>query len=661
MNFDTKHDYKYPGPPLVPGTEKHDRLVDAIKRRARRGGALVQANEARWRELDHTLTAFVPADEKEDLFNMKGKKGAPVHIVVPMSLAAQNVWVTYQAGVRFNNVNGMYQFQGKGGKTGIIRAALCERFLNTQAQWFDHELKHIMNWKCMNTYGIGCMAPIWAKHRRRETVVKDVSDVLVEMMRGTGVNAGDIIRYMEERIIHEGSEMQNVDPYTLIIDPHATVNDYQKAEYLGWMRRSNVMDMLTRERDPEERMFNVKYLYELVRRGDGKSQFWPSNIGRDDRYGGAVDGSALGEGGLDNDLNPCDELHLMWKLIPEEWGLGDSDIPAIYEFTLAGDEVIVQANQLEYDHGQYPLLFAAPTTSGFDFLPASGLAATYGMQRYIDFQFRSQIQNQAATLNNMFLYDPFAIEEEDMLNPGPGKLIRTKRAMYGVGGVDQFVKQFQVQDVTGKNIPNATAMIQLMNDILGTPDIMKGDMSGLPDRPTSAGLSMAKNTALSRLQTDTSIISSQMWTKCVHMLISNTRQFMSKDAMLSIIGSRFEQDLRRDLGLPEGQSEVMLTPWDLDFDYDVVPVSKLQSDAELSAMDTFLERALSVPEVAMAIFAEYNPSALFRERMRRAGFSNLGEYRAAGGTMPNMQGQTMPDDQLMQQVQAGNMVPVGAA
>lgn len=664
MNWEHKYDYEYPGPKLSPDTDAHAKLKEAILQRARRGRKLVNDNVDKWRELDHTLTAFVPAKDRESdsLFNMTAKKGAPLDIVVPVSLAALDVWTTYQAGVYLNNVNGMYQIQGKGGARGIIRAALNERFLATQSNWFDHPLKHIMNWKDQYKYGIGCMAPIWAKHRRREPVIAEVSDVLHELLRksGMGVSAGDVVKYLEERVIHEGSELQNVDPYSLIIDPYATVNDYQKAEYIGWMRRSNIMDLLTREADQEERLFNCKYARDLCRTGSGKSQYWPVDKGRDDATGGD-DGNLPPGVGDESDTNPCDEIHLMWKLIPSEWNLGNDDRPAIFEFTLIGDEVIVQGHQLDYDHGMYPLLFAAPTTSGYDFLPASGLAATYGMQRYVDFQFRSQIQNQAATLNNMFLYDPSAIEEDDMLNPGPGKLIRTKRALYGMGGVEQFVKQFQVQNVTGDNIPNATAMIALMNDILGTPEIMKGDMSGMPDRPTSAGLSMAKNTALSRLQTATHIMSSQQWYKCIDLLIANTRQFMGQDVMLSIIGSRFEQDLRRDLNLAEGESEVMYTPWDTDFDYDVVPVNNLQAQAELQAMDTFLERAMSIPEVSMAIFSEYNPAALFRERMRRAGFSNMSEYRAAGGQMPQISAQTMPDEQVAQQVQAGNLVPAGGA
>jgi hypothetical protein len=49
---------------------------------------------------------------------------------------------------------------------------------------------------------------------------------------------------------------------------------------------------------------------------------------------------------------------------------------------------------------------------------------------------------------------------------------------------------------------------------------------------------------------------------------------------------------------------------------------------------------------------------------RIMGARDIHEFVNDGGQMPEMQAQTMPDEQLQQQVQAGNMVPmqqVGAA
>jgi hypothetical protein len=85
----------------------------------------------------------------------------------------------------------------------------------------------------------------------------------------------------------------------------------------------------------------------------------------------------------------------------------------------------------------------------------------------------------------------------------------------------------------------------------------------------------------------------------------------------------------------------------------------MQSEAELSALDTFLERALSVPDIAKAVFREYNPASLFRERMRRAGFANIGEYKTAGGQVPQFTTQVVSDKEAAAQAQAGNIVPVG--
>ena len=65
------------------------------------------------------------------------------------------------------------------------------------------------------------------------------------------------------------------------------------------------------------------------------------------------------------------------------------------------------------------------------------------------------------------------------------------------------------------------------------------------------------------------------------------------------------------------------------------------------------------PDIAMAVFREYNPASLFRERMRRAGFANIGEYKTAGGQVPPFTTQVVSDEEAAAQAQAGNIVPVG--
>ena len=48
------------------------------------------------------------------------------------------------------------------------------------------------------------------------------------------------------------------------------------------------MELLTRERDPEERMFNCKYVREMCRNNDALSEHWPVENPRSEAMGGDV-------------------------------------------------------------------------------------------------------------------------------------------------------------------------------------------------------------------------------------------------------------------------------------------------------------------------------------------------------------------------------------
>jgi hypothetical protein len=658
-NWDEKkYDYDYPdGLDLSPGSELHGKLLKAMHDKIKVGRQTGQKGRERGSELDNVLEHFVPTSEREQYLKMRTSKNpaAPLDIIIPVSKAALDTWITYMAGAYLGSPSGLYALQGRGGPRGMVRAALHERFLNTQSIWFNHDLKHMTFWRDCFTYGLGCIAPRWGKHLRREPVVEEMSEVLYWMAKQLtpGVKEGDIVRYLEERIVHEGNDLINVDYYNLILDPNITVNEYEKFEYAGWGEHTNTLDLLRLEDDPENFLFNCKYLREYVRNGSGRSRFLA-----DARDHDVADWS---ESTGNNDNSAVDVIHLYWKLIPKEWELGDSDKVETHLFSIGADEVIVGWQKLDYNHNMLPMLFGAPNTNGYDTFPVSGLASTYGAQAYCDWKLRAQVANQSKTLNDMLLFDPSIFEEDDLLNPEPGKLIRTKRNMYGIGGLDQFVKQLNVSNHTANNMQDVEHMMQIMFNILGTTDIVMGNLSNMPDRPTKGGLQAAQNQALSRLQKDAQMITSQLWYKLIHQMASNTTQFMSQDIMLSIVGTRYEKDIRRELGLNENETEVSLTPWDLDLNFDVMPINRMQNDGDLSAMAGFIERIISVPDLAIGALSGFDLPGLLTAYVRRAGFPNVHEYVKAGNELPQVNPQVVPDEQVVGAMDSGGVVPVQEA
>lgn len=664
MLFDAKIDYTYPEDvDLNPNSATHKKLLDAVNDRIKRGYGTTANMRAMWRKLDHLQTAYVPENEMTIWERKKDEKTA-VDVVIPMARACLDISCAYMGGVFLGDPTGLYPLTAHGDKERMVKAAKMEALLNQQAGWFKHKLSHFIGFRDANLYGISVKSPVWTKHKRRDAAIAQVSDVLYQLIKDTvkGISIGDLVRYLEERVYHEGSDILNIDPYALILDPYAKLNRYEEAEFLGYWRRTNVMQLLRKEPDPEERLFNCKYVRILVEKRHGRSTTdWGKETGRHDRISDEGDYEVPGHPGTET-TTEVDIATLYWQLIPKEWGLGDREDPELYEIAVAGDEVIVKCNRLDYDHGMFPFVMSGPSTCGYDLLPISGLSATYGMQQFIDWKIRTHWWNASKVQNDMFIVDGSAINIEDFRRPGPGKIIRLKRPLYGEAKIDQFIRQLQVQDVTGNYMADVRNVHDLMNVIMGTQDVVSGNMANMPDRPTATGLSNAQQNAFSRLQMYCQIIQEQEWYTLIRQMAHNNVQFMEHETVVSILGSRFEQQVRDELGIPMGMNEMTVSPWDLDMTtFEIMPMSRLQKETDLSVMSQMMDRMLAIPEIAYEAFGNKDVGRMFDAMVRKMGFANIHEYRKEGGQLPTTMPQAMPDEQVLAQAQAGNLVPVGDA
>lgn len=663
MIFDKKHDYEYPeGINLDPNGDTHKELLQALNDRIRRGYRTGETMRNSWRKLDHLQTAYVPPDT-HTAFDMDRDPKAPIRVVVPVSRANLDTMVAYAAGVFFGDPTGMYPLTARSSKEAMIRAAKMDRLLNAQAQWFQHKLSHFTSLRDTFLYGLSAKAPIWRKHSRKEPVPTEVTDVLFTMIRKEmpDIRIGDIIRTLEERVYHEGSYIENIDVYSLILDPHATLNRYQESEFIGYWKRSNAMLLLRDETDDEMRLFNCKYVYDLTKSDDARSKTanWLQESGRHEMTDAMS--SDMVPGSMESrTTNEVDIAYLFWRMIPSEWGIGDTDTPELWAFAVAGEQVIIQAYPLDYDHGMIPMVMDGPQTCGYDMLPVSSLAATYGLHQFIDWKVRMHYWNASRVHNSMFVLDGSMINAEDFRKGGPRQIIRLQRPLYGDANIDRFIKQLQFHDMTNDYPNHVQALMQFNDYCVGTHAITQGDMSGMPERPTQWGLQAAQQAALSRLAKDCQVVTEQSYYTLIRQMCHNNVQFLDNDMIVQILGSRYEDQLRDEFGLAPGMDDLVVSPWDLDMgSFEIEPLNRMQKETDIQAMSQMVDRMLSIPEVAMDAFGGMDVSRMFLSIIRKMGFENVHEFRREGGQMPGMQAQVLPDEQVMAMQQAGNMVPAG--
>ena len=643
--------YEYPRKlKLHPKEDQHHFLVNYVLDLAETAQRVTKTVRDEWQKLEWNLSAFVPAKDAEAAIIAKDWR-KPVTVVVPMSFASLETFLTYFSST-FIQQRPIHRYRGIGSNKAKVQAALLERVVQRQSLWFKEGLHLNSMFRSAFVYGLGVVSPRWSKHRARAPVREEVTDLLAAVLADTdlGVSKGDILRFFEDQILFEGSKLENWDDYALLLDPNGSLNDIQDSEFIGHVESTNIMDVLRREPDPEERCFNGKYLRMAVEGGVRRSRFnRTKDSGRNTRFG--IDQESM-DGGK-NKNHPVDRVRIYSWIVPSELGLGDEDDPELWKFAVCADAILTECEPLGMNHGMFPIAACGPSTTGHDIVPVSHLATTFGLQKYIDWSFRDDVARRRKSLNGSILWDPTKIEEEDMMSSEPGKRIRLKQSAFGNMNLDSFIKELSAPESTRNHMQEMMLVIDLLRQSNGTTDITMGNLSAMPERPTSSGIEMAKTGALSRLQHIAMVVAMQGMNDIAWQHAYNTIQFMDESVYVPILG-RLEDDLRREYGMVE---EVQVSPLDLSPNFEVEPHNgAFPENTNVSALTQILQTFLQVEGVVAGIAESHDIGAFFEHWARTVGAEDFLDFRRAGGQLPGQNVQVMPDEQFGQQVQQGNLV-----
>ena len=625
------YDYEYPsGLDLKPGSKLHTKIVTNITRRARESWRVMSLRHHSWNEIDRTLTAYVPLKEAERLVKEKDHR-KPVSIVVPYSYATLETLLTYFTSALLNDP--IFSYKGVSPEDSV-GALMLSKVINQQA--LRSRLALQLHTMCRDSlaYGIGPAACVWERKLGKRTVRAEEGfyDFLSQWI-GKGPKKQQV-----ETVVYEGNALKNIDPYSFLPDPSVSIHQLQNGEFVGWIERSNYLDCLSLETTDED-VFNVKYLKHI----DGKTSIYSNDQSkRKERYGG--------DANLPQDtLRPVDKIHMYVKVIPKEWGLSSLEYPEKWYFVIGGDSVVLEARPMALDHDSFPITAGAPDYDGYSITPVSRIEMVYGLQGTLDWLFSSHIANVRKAINDTLIVDPYLVNIDDLKDPEPGKLVRMRRAAWGKG-VDNAVKQLAVTDVTRGHIADASYVVDLINRTSAVSDGVMGVRRNGGERVSAAEAQGDRMSALSRLERLARVMSLQAFHDIGHIFASHVQQFMSEETYVNFAGD-WPKELADVYQVEQGKAKV--TPFDLLINYDVeVKDGSVPGGAFADIWVQLFQIMTQQPEIAQ----QFDVVRVFKHIAQGLGAKDINSFVRKGGSV---NAQTMPDEAVMQQVQAGNMVSVG--
>ena len=631
--------YKYPyGLDLRPDSDLHKKLRSKIWERATMSRNEISKRFDSWREIDRSLTTYVDLsnttkETKEENIRLKDPT-KPLTIVFPYSYSMLEALLTYLSMAFFQDP--MFQYEGVE-DDDTVGAMLMELVIRLHCIKNKVPLAVHTVLRDSLAYGVGIGIPEWKRQYGRKVIKASVT---TESELGTETQN---MNQFVSSLLFEGNALSNIDPYMWLPDPSVSSDNIQKGEFLGWVERDSYVNLLSEENQPDSGLFNVKY---LKNKKNKRSTLALDQSDRQTKHGGSTDMHRA----ISDTISPVDRIRMYITIIPREWKLSKSEAPEKWYFELAGDDVIVACERADHNHGMYPMAVASPEYDGYSITPIGRMEVLYGLQHTLDFLFNSHVANVRKAINDMLVVDPYLVNIEDLKDPQPGKLIRLRRPAWG-RGVDKVVQQLQVTDITRGNIADSSYITQWMDRISGADQSMQGALrQGGPERLTSAEFQGTRGSAVSRLQRIAMIIGMQFMQDIGTQFAVHTQQYMSQETYVSTVG-RYAEQLSKNFG---DKRRARVNPSDLAINYDLIVRDGSIPGGNFSGSWIELFKIIGTqPE----LMQQFDVTRIFTYIAQQLGAKNVEDFKR---NVNQIQMQSMPDDQVARQVQAGNLVPTGA-
>lgn len=624
---------RYPeGLNLIPGSPDHDRLVNEVMRRAHESESYVGPRHKDWREVDKSLTAYIPTTEAEDKVREKDSR-KPISIVIPESYATRETLVTYNMSVF--GTPPFFRYEGVGPED-TLGAILMEHINQNQVRKGKAMLAIHTFFNDIYTYGVGILVSAWHTKTGRRTRAFD--RIGFDAFGNEFVEG--VERVVEDTVLFEGTVLSAVDPYLYLPDPAVNLYEVQEGEFVGWKEETTYMQALREEQEPGSLVFNTRYT---------RSRPMESAIFKSDSSGRNEKTQLRDkEGRTSSSTQVCDKIYMHIDLIPREWKIGESERPEKWLFCVNGDRVLTRAEPTDYNHDMFPVSVATPDYGGHELMPVSKLEMMHGLQGVINWYFNSHVANVRKSINDMLIVDPKSVNMNDVYSQEPGKVIRTRKNLWG-RGVDGVVEQLKVQDVTQNHIADMHGAMDISRNTTGAVDSVKGLQRQRGERVTKAEFQDTRNSALSRLQKSAQIISLQAFDDLALIYAMNTQQFMTQETYVKTVG-RWEGKLREEYGITD--PFIPVNALDLDIAFDVVSRDgSIENSSDPDAWINLFNYTLQSPQVLQSV----DMTRVWLHIARLLGEKNAHEFLLSGRPV---QQQIVPDEQAFEGAATGRLQAV---
>lgn len=606
----------------------HKKLIARLSSRIRLAEQGQTTRHEKWQRAEEITLAYVhesEADAKRRTSRIVSGKQSYTTIQLPYSYAVLMSAHTYWTSVFFAR-SPVHQFMGRHGEAEQQTQAI-EALISYQVEVGNMLGPYYIWLYDAGKYGCGILGQYW-------DVEKVQYGQLVSMVGPDGTSG--VYQTTQEIAGYTGNKVYNVSPYDWMHDPRVPLGRFQDGEFCCARKRMGWHQILRRQ--DQGYFVNIDELKSHVGTDRGRT------LGSQQLERPAFDRDVFLQ---DFDLSGGQQSQhpagaVFWEiyveLVPSEWGVGTTNFPQKWCFTITEDlALIVGASPLGYIHAKFPFDVLEPEVEGYALFNRGIPEIMDPIQRTMDWLINVHFYNVRAALNNQFIVDPSKLVIKDAQNADAGFLWRLRPEAYGAD-ISKMFMQVPVQDMTRGNMSDLQSMMSFGERTIGVNDQIMGALGGT-QRKTATEVRTTTGFGVNRMKTITEYLSATGFSPHAQKLVQTSQQLYDAQAKLRITG---------DLTQSAGAGFMNVTPENIAGFFDFVPVDGTLPIDRMAQANLWKEMMGSLrmmpPQVAMG----YDWTRIFAWVASLAGLKNINQFKV----------QVVPDQQLAQQAQAGNVIPM---
>lgn len=614
-----------PGVVNIPFSSKlHERILSAFKQRKQIArDEQRKKREKAWEQNEDIFSAYMPETDVDTVRKGKRSQGDTDYttIAIPYSYAMLLTAHTYYTSV-FLARDPIFQMKGRHGEAQDAEMAI-ESILDYQLMAGENLIPLFIWLMDIGKYSHGVLGHYWYKEEFPVTRTVEQPKTFL------GIPVPGTLEKVTETTLqtgYEGNKLYNIRPHDFLTDPNVPLVRFQEGEFC--IVFDKVVWGKIVERAAQGQYFNVKV---LMKEGEGFRDT-TGGTGHETNLPGE-DISFYGNESSHPASVSLEEFH--WSIIPSELGLGKSSRMEKWVFTIANNKVVIGCQPLGLAHNRYPFDVIPFEVEGYNVFNRGMLEVLDPLNKTLEWLFNSHFYNVRAALNNMFVVDPSRVNTRDMEQPGPGKLIRLKPAAYGQD-VRTLINQFNVQDVTRSNLNDSSMVEQLAQRVTGVNDNVMGSVNS-GGRKTATEVRSSTTFGVNRLKTNCEWFSATGFSPLAMKMTMSSQQLYQTERKYRIVGDQAQF----------GESYLNVSPDKIAGFFDFVPVDgtmPVDRFAQVNLWQQLMGNMSKVPGMLQG----YDMGKIFAFVAQLGGLKNINRFRI----------QVTPDAMMMQQAQAGNVVPM---